>query len=70
MNNDNNDNDNDNDNVRYFSNERTNERANERLTDRPDERPKRPIQAGRYLDYLFHISELSPRVQEHVEGRR
>lgn len=64
MNNDNNDNDNDNDNVRYFSNERANERASERPTDRPDERPKEPIQAGRYLDYLFHISELSPRVQD------
>lgn len=71
MNNDNN-NDNDNDNVRYFSNERTTyERTNERTTDRPTGRKtERPIQAGRYLDYLFHISELSPRVQKHVEGRR
>lgn len=67
-----NDNNNDNDNVRYFSNERTTyERTNERTTDQPTGRKtERPMQAGRYLDYLFHISELSPRVQKHVEGRR
>lgn len=61
MNNDNNDNDND--NVPTILFERTNERANERTADRPTGRKTEiPIEAGRYLDYLFHISELSPRV--------